>query len=108
MPLSVLLLDEVWIMYLKPFHHVIHRRAGQRQSDPHIKETIRLFEVAVRHHCLTDPKSQERLLLTELDKLSEAWFQLIISKSPKPTSQVSSTQTDASTTYTNVSFFLVF
>ena len=105
MPLSVLLLDEVWMMYLKPFRQVIHHGMGQRMSDPHTKEAIRLFEVAIQQHCLTNSKSREYLLLAELDKLSEAWFRLIISKSPKPRQQVSFTHIDASSTHINVSFF---
>ena len=84
MPPAILLLKEIWEMYLTPFSVVIHgQRHGQRQqrrSNPHITKTIQLFQTALQNHPLIDNNSNEFQLLDVLEKLAQTWFHLIAAK----------------------------
>lgn len=87
MPLSVLLLDEVWMMFQKPYG-VIHGQSNQRIRDKHTKQTLEKFEKAIQKHDLANPNSKESQLLAALDEQSQAWYQLVTSKGPKTVDQV--------------------
>ena len=90
MPLSVLLLDEVWMMYLKPYPVVIHGKPKQRFNDRHTEETLVKFEKAVENHDLAKPESQESLMLAALEKQAEYWIQLITMKGSKTVQEATS------------------
>jgi len=77
MPLSVLLLDDIWKMYLKPYHSVIHGRApGQRIRQSHTEKILNLFEESIQNHAMTNPTSKEHQLLKVLNQYSQTYHQL--------------------------------
>ena len=80
MPHSVLLLDAVWAMFVKPYQLLIHGRPKQRISSPHTATTLKLFDKTIRKHCLIDSSSIEHRLLAVLTEQMESWFRLISSK----------------------------
>jgi hypothetical protein len=84
MPLSVLLLDDIWKMYVKPHQFVIHGRAQnqqrQRISHSHTEKTVALFEKAIQKHAMAQRTSEEYNLLMVLNKYSESWYQLSASR----------------------------
>ena len=81
MPLSVLLLDDTWKMYLTPYISVIHGRApGQRIRQSHTEKILTLFEESIQNHALTDSTSKEHQLLNVLNKYSETYHQLTSSR----------------------------
>lgn len=95
-PLSVLLLDEVWMAYFKPYPLVIHGKPNQRISDKHTEQTLVKFEKAIQNHELVKPESKERLMVVALQKQAEAWLQLMTSKVPKTVQKVMSLSTGVS------------
>ena len=80
LPRSVLFLDEIWFMFLKPYQLLIHGHVGQRISKPHTATTLKLFEASIQKHVMNDPKSKEYLLLSVLNQQMENWFQHTTSK----------------------------
>ena len=79
-PLSVLLLDDVWSMFRNPYQVVIHGKQGQRISSPHTEEVLELFNKALNRHPLTNKRSNEYLLLMVLSEEVDKWFQLVTAK----------------------------
>lgn len=87
MPWSILLLDTVWSMFVRPYHLLIHGRIGQRISNPHTTKTLKLFEESIEKHVMKNSDSKEYLLLEALTERSERWFRLISSKAKVKTQQ---------------------
>lgn len=93
-PLSILLLEDVWMMFLKPYHSVIHGKVGQRISEHHTEKVLGQFEDALCKHALTDQKSSEHLLLAVLGEKTEEWFRLVAStKKTQPLRKAASKET---------------
>lgn len=88
MPLSVLLLDAIWSMFVKPYQLLIHGRSKQRISLPHTVKTVKLFEELIQKHSMNNPASKEYLLLTVLTERSGTWFNSITSDVPMETQQI--------------------
>jgi hypothetical protein len=84
MPLSILLLEEVWQMYLSPYRTVIHReKTGQRIQKPHTDKILKLFEESIQKHAMIDSTSKEHQLLQVLNKYSETYHRLASSRTRK-------------------------
>ena len=81
LPLSVLLLDATWSMFVRPYQTLILGQTGQRISRLHTSKVLKLFEEAISKHRMKNPASNEYLLLTVLTKQSENWFSLILNQS---------------------------
>ena len=96
LPLSVLLLDEAWMAYFKPYSFVIHSKPHQRISDKHTEQILVKFEKAIQNHDLVKPESKERLMLVALQKQVEEWLHLLTSKVPKTVQEVLSFSTGVS------------
>ena len=80
MPLSILLLEEVWQMYLNPYRTVIHgENTGQRIQQRHTDETLKLFEESIQKHAMVDSTTKEHQLLQVLNKYSETYHRLAFS-----------------------------
>jgi hypothetical protein len=79
LPLSILLLDSVWLMFVTPYNLLIHGRSKQRVSQPHTAETVKLFEQCIQKHSMSENNStsKEYLLLSVLTEESEKWYQRI-------------------------------
>ena len=80
LPLSVLLLEATWLMFVKPYQILIHGQTGQRITQSHTSKVLKLFEEAISKHRMKNPASKEYLLLTVLTKHSESWFHLILNQ----------------------------
>jgi hypothetical protein len=80
MPHSILFLDPVWSMFLRPYQLLIHGRPRQRIAHPHTEKTLNLFEECIQRHMMKNSASKEYLLLEALTEQSERWFRLINSK----------------------------
>jgi hypothetical protein len=100
MPVTVLLLDDVWKMYLKPYIFLIHgRRSGQRISPSHTQKILALFENSIQNHAMTTSTSDEYQLLMVLKEYSETWFRQTTSRTQTENQGVSGPND-------NVRFFL--
>lgn len=82
-PISVLLLEDVWMMFRRPYSTVIHGMTKQRKNKKHTQEVLHLFNDALPIHPLTNKGSIEYQLLTVVSEETEKWFQLISTKTPR-------------------------
>lgn len=88
MPLSILLLDAIWSMYVAPYHLLIHGRPNQRISRPHTANTMKLFEESIQKHDMKKSTTKEYLILAVLTKETESWFQQMTANMQKESQQI--------------------
>ena len=82
-PISVLFLDHVWFMFLKPYQLLLHGRLKQRITTQQTAATVKLFEESIQKHAMAQSTSKEHLLLKVLQEYSSNWFQLSSLRTPK-------------------------